>query len=62
MGSEVNVVKSGAVLRDHIKYDINQHEIEGEVKFDWLTDVGAESEEWFNSIEEAERDVRDFIG
>ena len=35
MGSEVNVVKSGAVLRDPIKYDINQHEIEGEVKFDW---------------------------
>lgn len=55
MGSEVNVVKSGTCV---IKYEIRQHEIEGETKFNWLTDVGSESDEWFNSIEEAERDVK----
>ena len=58
MGSEVNVVKSGTC---EVKYEIRQHKIEGETKFDWLTDVGAESEEWFNSIEEAERGVKNYF-
>lgn len=54
----MNVVKSGTCV---IKYEIRQHEIEGETKFDWLTDVGSESDEWFNSIEEAERDVKNYF-
>lgn len=54
----MNVVKSGTC---EVKYEIRQHKIEGETKFDWLTDVGAESEEWFNSIEEAERGVKNYF-
>lgn len=52
----MNVVKSGAVLRDPIKYVISQHEIEGDIKFDWSNDR-FESERWFDSAEEAEQDV-----
>ena len=58
MGRGVNVVKSGTC---EVKYEIRQHESEGETKFDWLTDVGSESDEWFNSIEEAERDVKNYF-
>lgn len=54
----MNVVKSGTC---EIKYDIRQHEIEGETKFDWRTLRGEESDAWFNSIEEAERDVKNYF-
>lgn len=54
----MNVVKTSTL---EIKYEIRQHEIEGETKFDWVTDLGSESDEWYDSIEAAERDVKNYF-
>ena len=59
MGSEVNVVKSGTCV---IKYEIRQHDDQGEVYFSWVTKTGSESEWGFESIEEAETDVKEHLG
>lgn len=59
MGCELNVVKNGTF---EVGYEILQHDDQGEVYFSWVTKTGSESEWGFESIEEAEEDVKEHLG
>lgn len=47
-------VKNGSVT---VHYSIVEHDLDGEVAFDWVTNTGQESDYLFASAEEAEKDV-----
>ena len=49
------VVKSGVI---EVSYDINDYTVDDEVQYDWTTANGDSSDELFDSIEDAERDLR----
>lgn len=52
------VVKTGEVT---VAYWIKEHSVLGVTKYDWHTNSGAESDEWFQSVEDAVRDIEEYF-
>lgn len=46
----------------HPLYSINSTEIDGDIVYDWSTNTGDASDEWFETAADAEREVRDILG
>lgn len=45
-----------------VEVDIRSFLVDGEWRYDWFADSGLESDEWYQTIDEAIRDAQDRLG